>query len=205
MSADYVVPAQAVVVETEVKKSRFIAYLAPAGSRLEALAYIESIRQQYPDASHHCTAFIAGSPNGGAAIACDDDGEPSGTAGRPMLNVLQHKKLGEVVAVVVRYFGGTKLGAGGLVRAYGAAVQAACEELPLTTRVALKYGSLKCDYAQEQMVRHCLQQYQVELVSCDYNQQVGMDIAVSGAFCSLLSEQLLEASRGQISIHWQDS
>lgn len=204
MSADYVVPAETVVVETDVKKSRFITYLSPASSRAEAIAFIQSIRQQYPDASHHCTAFVAGPPGGGAAIAFDDDGEPSGTAGKPMLNVLLHKKIGEIVAVVVRYFGGTKLGAGGLVRAYGAAVQAACEQLPLITRVALKHGKLSCDYAQEQKVRHCLDQLGVQLESCQYDQRVNMRIAAPGATCAPLSEQLSEASRGQISITWQD-
>lgn len=204
MSADYVVPAEVVVVETEVKKSRFITYLAPVASRAEALSYIQSIRQQYPDASHHCTAFIAGPPNGGAAIAFDDDGEPSGTAGKPMLNVLLHKEIGEIVAVVVRYFGGTKLGAGGLVRAYGAAVQAACEQLPLITRVSLRHGKLFCEYAQEQLVRHCLDQHSIQLESCHYNQQVEMIIAAPGASYALLSEQLLEVSRGQIIITWQD-
>ena len=205
MSADYGVPAEAVVVEIEVKKSRFITWLAPAASRTEALAFIESIRQQYPDASHHCTAFVAGSPHGGAAIAFDDDGEPSGTAGKPMLNVLLHKQVGEIVAVVVRYFGGTKLGAGGLVRAYGAAVQAACEQLPLITRITLKHGKLICDYAQEQQVRYWLGQYDIHLDACHYGQQVEMEIAAPSGSCILISEQLLEASRGQITINWQDS
>ena len=168
MSVDYMVPAQAVSVETEVKKSRFITYIAPATSRSEAIAYIASIRRQYPDASHHCTAFIAGSPKGGAAIAFDDDGEPSGTAGKPMLNVLLHKQIGEVVAVIVRYFGGVKLGTGGLVRAYSAGVQSACEQLPLKARVRLKEGYLTCDYALEQAVRFCLKQNGALLQQCEY-------------------------------------
>ena len=204
MFADYVVPAKAVVVETEIKKSRFITYLAPAASRAEALTYIASIRQQYPDASHHCTAFIAGPPDGGAAVAFDDDGEPSGTAGKPMLNVLQHKQIGEIVAVVVRYFGGTKLGAGGLVRAYSAAVQAACEELPLITRVALKEAVLKCDYAQEQKVRHHLGQHNIQLQACQYTEQVIMTITAPAPDCAKLADSLSEASRGQIIINWQD-
>lgn len=103
MSADYVVPAQVITVETEVKKSRFITCLSPAHSRKEALAFVEEKRIQYPDATHHCSAFVAGAPDGGAVVGFDDDGEPSGTAGRPMLNVLQHKRIGDVVAVVVRY------------------------------------------------------------------------------------------------------
>lgn len=203
MSADYDVPAHAVEVETEVKKSRFITYLAPVASRAEALAYIQSIRSIHPGANHHCTAFVAGPPNGGAAIAFDDDGEPSGTAGKPILNVLQHKGIGEIVAVVVRYFGGIKLGAGGLVRAYGSAVQAACEELPLVTRVALLEGKLSCDYPQEQMVRHCLEQHKIQLVDCQYAEKVAMTIAVPANICTELAGQLSEASRGQIQVKWQ--
>ena len=204
MPADYDVPAQTIVVETEVKKSRFITYLAPAASRAEALEFIRSIRQKYPDARHHCTAFVAGPPHGGAAIAFDDDGEPSGTAGKPMLNVLMHKNIGEIVAVVVRYFGGIKLGAGGLVRAYSGAVQAACEQLPLTRRVSLREGILSCDYAQEQMVRHILEQKKVQLRDCRYAEQVVMTVAAPGVLCETLSEQMMEASRGQIQIKWQD-
>ena len=202
MSADYFVPAKPVVVETEIKKSRFITWLAPATSRAEALAFIQSVRQKYPDATHHCTAYIAGAPNGGAAIACDDDGEPSGTAGKPMLNVLMHKGVGEIVAVVVRYFGGIRLGAGGLVRAYSGAVQSACEQLTLTRRVTLLQGVIQCDYAQEQSVRHCLEQFQVTLVDCRYGEQVIMEVAVAGEHSSLLCAQLLALTRGQVDVTW---
>ena len=203
MSADYDVPAETVVVETEVKKSRFITFLAPATSRADAITYIQSLKKQYPDASHHCSAFIAGPPGGGAAIAFDDDGEPSGTAGKPMLNVLQHKGVGEIVAVVVRYFGGTKLGAGGLVRAYGSAVQAAFEQLPLTRKVSLEYGTLYCDYAQEQKVRHILEHSGIALTECTYGEQVEIRVAVPGGICPAISEQLVSASRGQVNIHWE--
>ena len=204
MSADYDVPAETIVVETEVKKSRFITYLAPAASRAEALEYIQTIRQKYPDANHHCTAFVAGPPQGGAAIAFDDDGEPSGTAGKPMLNVLMHKDIGEIVAVVVRFFGGIKLGAGGLVRAYSGAVQAACEQLPLTRRVSLREGVLSCDYSQEQMVRHILELQKVQLQDCHYAERVVITVAAPGAICEALSDQVMEVSRGQIQIKWQD-
>ena len=202
MSADYFVPAKPVVVETEIKKSRFITWLAPATSRDEALAFIQSIRQKYPDATHHCTAYIAGAPNGGAAIACDDDGEPSGTAGKPMLNVLMHKGVGEIVAVVVRYFGGIRLGAGGLVRAYSGAVQSACEQLTLTRRVTLLQGVIQCDYAQEQSVRHCLEQFHVTLVDCRYGEQVAMEVAVAGEYSDMLCAQLLALTRGQVDVAW---
>ncbi|MFK0571283.1 YigZ family protein [Endozoicomonas sp.] len=204
MSADYFVPAQVIIVETEIKKSRFIACLAPATSRKEALAFVESKRIEYPDATHHCLAFVAGVPEGGAVVGSDDDGEPSGTAGRPMLNVLQHKGIGDIVAVVVRYFGGVKLGAGGLVRAYSASVQKACEVLPLEKRVAMKHGVLMCDYAHEQVVRHHLEQYHGTLETCNYGQAVSMTISMAETGCDALASHLHDVSRGQIIIQWQD-
>ncbi|WBA80338.1 YigZ family protein [Endozoicomonas sp. GU-1] len=204
MSADYVVPAQVITVETEVKKSRFITCISPAHSRQEAQAFVEEKRIEYPDATHHCSAFVAGAPDGGAVVGFDDDGEPSGTAGRPMLNVLQHKRIGDVVAVVVRYFGGVKLGAGGLVRAYSASVQQACEQLPLEQRVALRAGVLLCDYAHEQMVRHHLGQFHASLEQCDYGQSVKMMISMPETGKEHLARHLYDVSRGQIIIQWQD-
>ncbi|WP_263322381.1 YigZ family protein [Endozoicomonas sp. Mp262] len=204
MSPSYSVPAQTIDVETVIKKSRFIAYLGQASTREEALAFIASLRKKYPDASHHCSAFVAGPPDAADSLGFDDDGEPGGTAGRPMLNVLQHKKIGEIVAVVVRYFGGVKLGAGGLVRAYSSAVQAACEQLPLTERITLKEGSLTCEYAREQMVRHYFDQFQVQILDCRYGEKVSITIAVSRELTSELTRQLSEASRGQVQLEWQE-
>ncbi|USE34981.1 YigZ family protein [Endozoicomonas sp. SCSIO W0465] len=204
MSVDYVVPAKVITVETEVKKSRFITSIAPAHSRQEALAFVEAKRIEYPDATHHCSAFVAGAPDGGAVVGFDDDGEPSGTAGRPMLNVLQHKRVGDIVAVVVRYFGGVKLGAGGLVRAYSASVQQACEILPLERRVTLRSGVLVCDYAHEQMVRHHLDQFRGSLERCDYDQSVRMTVSMPETGSDELACHLYDTSRGKIIIQWQD-
>lgn len=204
MSTDYTVPADTIVTETEVRKSRFITHIAPAACREEAMTFIQSVRRQYPDASHHCTAFIAGPPEGHTAIAFDDDGEPAGTAGRAMLNVLMHKGIGEIVAVVVRYFGGIRLGAGGLVRAYGSAVQTACEQLPLARRQPLREAVLCCDYAHEQLVRYHMERQQIQLVACHYGEQVRITLTAPQAQGQLFARQLLEASSGQIQVQWQD-
>ena len=106
------------------KKSRFIASLMPVGSEEEALAFIASVRRKYYDARHNCFAFITGED--GETERCSDDGEPSGSAGRPMLEVLRGMGLTNTAAVVTRYFGGTLLGTGGLVRAYTQAVSSRC-------------------------------------------------------------------------------
>jgi uncharacterized YigZ family protein len=125
----YRIPAAERRAEIEVLNSRFIASLAPTFSVEQARAYIARIRAEFPDASHHVPAFLIGA---GAAVTahCSDDGEPSGTAGRPALAVLTGSGLGDVTVVVTRYFGGTKLGTGGLVRAYGDAVKAVLAVTP---------------------------------------------------------------------------
>ena len=118
--------------EIEVKKSRFIATLEPVSSEEEALSFIAGIRKQYWDARHNCHAFIVGDNPG--VLRFSDDGEPGGTAGKPMLEVLTHEGLHDVCAVVTRYFGGVLLGTGGLVRAYQGAVQAALPSCRFGTR-----------------------------------------------------------------------
>ena len=125
----YQVPAQETHTEIRVRNSRFIATIAPAFTVAEAKLFIAHIRDAYPTASHHVPAFLIG--HGATVTAhCSDDGEPAGTAGRPILAILQGSGLGDVVVVVTRYFGGSKLGTGGLVRAYGNAVRAVLDILP---------------------------------------------------------------------------
>ncbi|MDR0481653.1 MAG: YigZ family protein [Cellulomonadaceae bacterium] len=121
-----------VVVETLVKRSRFIARVAPVSTPAEADSVITAVRKEYWNASHHCVAMVMG--DSGETQRSSDDGEPSGTAGVPMLEVLRQREVTKVVAVVTRYFGGVKLGAGGLVRAYGSAVAAALDAATLLRR-----------------------------------------------------------------------
>ena len=162
---DYLVPADTIVVRQELKKSRFIASAGRASNKAEAVSFIQSVRRTFPDASHNCWAYIAGEPNNTVAIGMSDDGEPQGTAGKPMLNVLQHKGIGEIVVVVTRYFGGVKLGAGGLVRAYSNAVQAVMEQLPLAEVVAVKEAQLQFPYAHESAIRRLLESLGIIIVS----------------------------------------
>ncbi|MFN2108131.1 MAG: YigZ family protein [Anaerolineae bacterium] len=130
----YFIPARETRVEIIVVNSRFIATAAPVFSVDEAKAFVARIREEFADASHNVPAFVVG--HGSSVIAhCSDDGEPSGTAGRPALAVLQGSDLGDAAVVVTRYFGGTKLGTGGLVRAYSEAVREVLRALPLAERV----------------------------------------------------------------------
>lgn len=117
--------------EETIKRSRFIASLAHAPDPISARAFIDRLRAEFPDATHNCWAFAAGAPGDSGRVGCSDDGEPHGTAGRPMLNQLLHGGVGEVCVVVTRYFGGVKLGTGGLVRAYRGMTAQALETVPL--------------------------------------------------------------------------
>jgi uncharacterized YigZ family protein len=130
----YPIPASETRISMRVVNSRFVATAAPAFSVEEAKAFVERVRAEFADASHNVAAYLVG--HGASVIAhCGDDGEPSGTAGRPALAVLRGSGLGDVAVVVTRYFGGTKLGTGGLVRAYSSAVRAVLSALPLARRV----------------------------------------------------------------------
>ncbi|KEQ19770.1 hypothetical protein GZ78_07855 [Endozoicomonas numazuensis] len=190
--------------ETEVKRSRFIAFFSRVSSRAEALSFQKSLRHQFPDASHHCLAFIAGPPEGNTVLGFDDDGEPGGTAGKPMLNVLQHREIGEVAVVVVRYFGGIKLGAGGLVRAYGASVQAGCEVLPLIQCVPMIQGTAVLDYANEQVFRHVLEAVAGKIIKCDYTHEVVILIELPEVSRNNFTSRITESLKGQITLYWQD-
>lgn len=135
MQEQYVTVAGEGEHETELSRSRFVCVLAPAASEEEAKAFIARVRAEHPGATHHCWAYVIGADGG--LQKSDDDGEPGGTAGLPMLQMLTRRGIRCAVAVVVRYFGGTKLGAGGLIRAYGGAVGEALDAVG--TRVRQRY------------------------------------------------------------------
>ena len=131
----YPIPAEACRTKEEIERSRFITTDAPAPNIEAAHDFIERVRAEFPDATHNCWAYVVGPPGSTTRIGMSDDGEPHGTAGRPMLTALLHGGVGDVAAVVTRYYGGIKLGTGGLVRAYGGCLQRALLELPRAERV----------------------------------------------------------------------
>lgn len=179
-SESYQVPLAGEDVVYETKKSRFIARVAHITNKEDARAFVELAKQNYPDARHHCWAYQIGSPQSPSSAAMSDDGEPSGTAGKPILNVLQHKDIGDIMIVVTRYFGGIKLGAGGLVRAYSNAAQLAIEHLKTKKEIATIPISVQCDFAQEQTVRHWLSLILSQNLQADYQQQVVLQADIPG-------------------------
>lgn len=169
----YVVPAAEASEEMVVNRSRFIAAISPAFSVEEAKQFISLIRSRYAQATHHVPAYVIGA--GDSIIAhCSDDGEPSGTAGKPILAVLQGSGLGDTVLVVTRYFGGIKLGSGGLVRAYSEAARLVIEKVPRARRLPAVVFSLTMPYNVFEMVIALVQQYNGVLEEKQFHEKVAI-------------------------------
>ena len=174
----YLSPTHTQRFDLEIKNSQFITTVARTNGREAAKAFIEEIRQRYPDANHHCWAFIAGMPNNAHLWDQSDDGEPKGTAGKPMLNVLQHSDFGETTVVVTRFFGGVKLGAGGLVRAYSQAVQEALSQTEYENIYPRCPVQLKIAYPLLGKVEYWLEQSDIEITNKTYSDSIVIDLAV---------------------------
>jgi uncharacterized YigZ family protein len=178
MSHSYDVPAATLERELAVKKSRFIARAARVENRQAAMAFLEAVKRDYPDARHHCWAYLLGAPQSASTAAANDDGEPSGTAGKPILNVIQHKGIGDVMVVVTRYFGGIKLGAGGLTRAYSSACEAVLSALPLAQHRQMLRRRIRTDFSQEQRLRHWLAGHGVAIADVAYGDGVALTLVL---------------------------
>lgn len=186
----YPIPASLAQAEIEIKKSRFIGLAQHIQSREAGISWLAEIKTTYPDARHHCWAYLIGNPTCATNAGMGDDGEPSGTAGKPILNVLQHKGVGDIMLIVVRYFGGIKLGAGGLTRAYGQAAQAVMSILPIQTFIPMKNLVIRCDYAQEQPVRHWVALAQGNVLSVDYLAPLSMLVSIPETELNALTQHL---------------
>lgn len=184
--------------ELVIKKSRFIACVEPMPGREEAQARVAQLKAKHPDAAHVCWSLLAGGQS-----AANDDGEPSGTAGRPMLEVLRHQDLEGVMASVVRYFGGVKLGAGGLVRAYTDAVAQALLTAEKVQRIALTPMACSVPYALEGLVRRELEQAKAQLQEVTHGSVVNLRFALPETQAAALVERLSESGRGQLM--WLDA
>ena len=161
------------------------------------MGLVEAYRQQYPDAAHVCWAYVIGNTRQPQTQAFSDDGEPSGTAGKPMLHVLTEREVGSSLAVVVRYFGGVKLGAGGLVRAYSAAVSHAVNKAELVTLTPKVECEVLVDFAREAKVRHLVSQFQGQLLAVDYAAQVSLRISLEEAQLPPFSQQVINETAGE--------
>ena len=197
-SPRYPVPADRFRHEIEVTRSRFIATVQAVSSSEGAQEFIAAIKAEFPDANHNCWAYLVGPPGSTDQVGLSDDGEPHGAAGRPMLVALQYSGLGDTAVVVSRYFGGTKLGKGGMVKAYTAAVKTALELLPRGERVARVELLVSFDYALATPFERRLPEYEVEVLDTTYAERVAYRLHLpeehTAGFCKMFKD--LSAGQG---------
>ncbi len=197
MSTRYPIPARETRAEIKVSNSRFIATAAPVFSVEEARAFIARIKAEFSDASHNVPAFLVGF--GPAVTAhCSDDGEPSGTAGRPALIVLQGSGLGDIAVVVTRYFGGTKLGTGGLVRAYGDAVKAVLEVLPLAEKIPTHTVMLALPYSLFERVKLLVADHRGQVLDETFAADITLTVQFTTEQFPAFQEALGELTHGTL-------
>jgi uncharacterized YigZ family protein len=195
-------PSGGAVFQSEVKRSRFIAEIEGVSTREAAESVIRTRREEHPDAAHVVYAFSIGDEKS-RLFGMSDDGEPKGTAGRPVLEVLKGSDVTDCVLTVVRYFGGTKLGTGGLVHAYGDAAKGVLQNLPTTEKRDLLAFSLRVPYELHQPVRSLLDQFGCTDVEESFAEEVTLRASVDRIHAESLQGELRNVSRGTIEIAWE--
>ncbi len=199
MSA-YRIPKSELQLSETIKRSRFIATAGHTDSETAAKTYVAEIRSRFADATHHCYAYLAGPPGSTARVGMSDDGEPHGTAGRPILNVLLHSDVGEITIVVTRYFGGTKLGTGGLVSAYSGMAQKICSALDTKKKQVAALFEVDLGYRHVGPLKRIIDLFEAKILKETYGEQVGLLIAFPQERTVALRTSLLDATGGEIVI-----
>jgi uncharacterized protein, YigZ family len=195
--ARYPVPRERHRTQLTIDRSRFICTVARVESTEAAQLFIREMNLEFSDATHNCWAYVVGPPGSTSRVGMSDDGEPHGTAGRPMLTVLLHSGVGDVAAVVTRYYGGVKLGTGGLVKAYGGAVQHSLATLPRSERVQLVECTIYFDFPLIDRVRQLLPLYEAELLAEEYGTEVEYRLTLPRPHAAAFEAALSDATRGQ--------
>ncbi|MCE7984844.1 MAG: YigZ family protein [Caldilinea sp. CFX5] len=193
----YSIPAQRHRTEEEILRSRFITTVAYTPTVEAARTLIAAVSAEFADANHNCWAYVVGPPGSTGQNGMSDDGEPHGTAGRPMLTVLLHSKIGDITAVVTRYFGGTLLGKGGLVKAYSGGVQLALASLPLVERVSKATLTLMFDYSYVTPLQRLLPIFEAQLRSEQYAADVIYEITLPVEQVAPFTAAVTELTNGQ--------
>lgn len=191
------------VGEVEEKKSRFIASVQSVHSEEEALAFLAAKKKEYYDARHNCHAFVIG--EGNQIQRCSDDGEPSGTAGRPMLEILLHEQLQDTIVVVTRYFGGTLLGTGGLVRAYQAAVQAGLAASRIAERRFGRELTVEAAYPDLDRLQRYATRQQLPVCDSVYAENVTLRLMVPEESCQTVLAELTDLTEGRARLSCKES
>ena len=196
----YPIPASQVRIEETILRSRFITTLAPAPTVDAARAFVAAVRAEFSDATHNCWAYVVGAPGSTAQIGMSDDGEPAGTAGKPMLNVLLGSGVGDVAAVVTRYFGGAKLGTGGLVRAYSGGVKTALQQLPVAEKVESVLLRVILPYRLYQPLERLLPAFEAEVIESQFAAEVTLRVRLPVEHVNDWRGALRELSAGVIQV-----
>lgn len=194
---EYKTPVETISVETEVKKSKFISTISSVSSKEEFISFSKKIQSQYPNANHNCFAYIVGDPESPKYLGLSDAGEPSGTAGKPIMTILQHNNMGNVVLFVTRFFGGIKLGTGGLVRAYSTAAQKAVEKVTVKKKVQSKRLQVCFPFPFESGVRHLFSVMGIHVIESRYSEKVIIKIDVPLHSLDDLQNRLNDVTKGR--------
>ncbi|ERM54487.1 elongation factor [Vibrio mimicus CAIM 1883] len=197
----YLIPAESTQFEEEIKKSLFITYLAHTPGIDSAKAFVEEIKRLHADARHNCWAFVAGRPQDSMLWGFSDDGEPSGTAGKPILAQLTGSGVGEITAVVTRYYGGVLLGTGGLVKAYGGGVQQALKRLQTIEKKITTSVHLTLDYAMIPLLHSLMAQFSATEMEAHYNEQVQLVVELEALQCDAFIQAVINKSGAKIQVN----
>ena len=194
----YAIPAAPVIFEEEIKKSRFITRLTHTPSMEEAKAFVNQIKSEFSDARHNCWAFVAGAPSDSMQYGFSDDGEPSGTAGKPMLNQLAGSGVGEITAITTRYSGGIKLGTGGLVKAYGGGVKQALLQLQTLQKIPLTCLQLRVPFDLVNLLEYVAKEQGGSISERVYTDSLCCTLEIPAQAEQITTQKLVELSKGKI-------
>ncbi|MBP0462023.1 YigZ family protein [Streptomyces montanisoli] len=198
MPEEYLTVARAGTHETEISRSRFLCSLAPCASEEEAQDFIAGVRREHPGAGHHCFAYVLGAD--ASVQKASDDGEPGGTAGVPMLQMLLRRDMRYVVAVVTRYFGGVKLGAGGLIRAYGGVVGETLDMVGTRTRRRLRLATVTVGHQRAGRLENELRAAGITVRDVRYAQAVAIDVALPADEVDAFRGRLADSTAGEAAL-----
>ena len=195
-------PGEVFRVEQTIKRSRFIASVGHTPGVEEAKAFIEQIKAEFEDARHNCWAYCAGAAGSTDRIGASDDGEPHGTAGRPMLTAVTHSGIGEVTVVVTRYFGGILLGTGGLVKAYQSSVKMALEAVPTRIRTKTKRIKFSVEHRFVNQVLRKIEAINGRILEKNFDMDADFDVEIPEDLAETFAKELEELTRGALLIEF---
>ncbi|MFV0575728.1 MAG: YigZ family protein [Vibrio sp.] len=196
----YLIPVNEVIFEEEIKKSVFITHLAHTPSVESAKAFVESVKAKHSAARHNCWGFVAGRPEDSLLWGFSDDGEPSGTAGKPILAQLSGSGIGEMTAVVTRYSGGIKLGTGGLVKAYGGGVQQALKQVQTIEKKITVQIQLRLDYSLMPLVQSVMVQFQAVQLDAQFMTDVELLVEVEKRQADDFTQMVINKSAAKVTV-----